>query len=164
MRTDTSRPTPLGRDLRCRGWEQEGALRCLLNNIDPEVAENAADLVVYGGRGRAARSHEALAGIVAALETLAADETLLVQSGKAVAVFRTHEDAPRVLISTAMLVPAWSDDDTFRGLEDQGLTMYGQMTAAGSTSARKASSASPTRPSAQSARRISVVRWPGSAC
>ena len=131
MRTDTSRPTPLGRDLRCRGWEQEGALRCLLNNIDPEVAENAADLVVYGGRGRAARSHETLAGIVAALETLAADETLLVQSGKAVAVFRTHEDAPRVLISTAMLVPAWSDDDTFRGLEDQGLTMYGQMTAAG---------------------------------
>ena len=126
-----TRPTPRGTELRCRGWEQEGALRCLLNNLDPEVAENAAELVVYGGRGRAARSHEALAGIVAALERLAADETLLVQSGKAVAVFRTHEDAPRVLISTAMLVPAWSDDDTFRVLEEQGLTMYGQMTAAG---------------------------------
>jgi urocanate hydratase len=122
---------PRGLELRCRGWEQEGALRCLLNNLDPEVAENAGELVVYGGRGRAARSHEALAGIVSALETLAPDETLLIQSGKAVGVFRTHEDAPRVLISTAMLVPAWSDDDTFRRLEDAGLTMYGQMTAAG---------------------------------
>jgi urocanate hydratase len=125
------RGAPRGLELRCRGWEQEGALRCLLNNLDPDVAENAADLVVYGGRGRAARSQEALRGIVAALETLASDETLLVQSGKAVAVFRTNEVAPRVLISTAMLVPAWSDDDTFRALEDAGLTMYGQMTAAG---------------------------------
>jgi urocanate hydratase len=131
MRTGTKRPTPRGLELSCRGWEQEGALRCLLNNLDPAVAENAADLVVYGGRGRAARSHEALAGIVAALESLAPDETLLVQSGKAVAVFRTHEDAPRVLISTAMLVPAWSDEDSLRRLEDAGLTMYGQMTAAG---------------------------------
>jgi urocanate hydratase len=118
-------------ELRCRGWEQEGALRCLLNNLDPEVAENADQLVVYGGRGRAARSQDALASIVAALEMLASDETLLVQSGKAVGVFRTHEEAPRVLISTAMLVPAWSDEDTFRGLENAGLTMYGQMTAAG---------------------------------
>jgi urocanate hydratase len=118
-------------ELRCRGWEQEGALRCLLNNLDPDVAENANELVVYGGRGRAARSHETLARIVAALETLAPDETLLVQSGKAVGVFRTHEDAPRVLISTAMLVPAWSDEDTFSRLEETGLTMYGQMTAAG---------------------------------
>ena len=125
------RGAPRGLEPRCRGWEQEGALRCLLNNLDPEVAENAADLVVYGGRGRAARSQEALAGIVSALESLASDETLLVQSGKAVAVFRTHEDAPRVLISTAMLVPAWSDDDSLRRLEDAGLTMYGQMTAAG---------------------------------
>jgi urocanate hydratase len=125
------RGAPRGLELRCRGWEQEGALRCLLNNLDPDVAENAADLVVYGGRGHAARSQEALRGIVAALETLASDETLLVQSGKAVAVFRTNEVAPRVLISTAMLVPAWSDDDTFRALEDAGLTMYGQMTAAG---------------------------------
>jgi urocanate hydratase len=118
-------------DLRCRGWEQEGALRCLLNNLDPAVAEDADALVVYGGRGKAARSREALAEIVAALEKLGPDETLIVQSGKAVAVLPTHEEAPRVLISTAMVVPEWSDQDTFRGLEDAGLTMYGQMTAAG---------------------------------
>jgi urocanate hydratase len=118
-------------NLRCRGWEQEGALRCLLNNLDPAVAEDAEALVVYGGRGKAARSPEALAGIVAALEGLGPDETLIVQSGKAVAVLPTHEDAPRVLISTAFVVPEWSDQDTFRGLEDAGLTMYGQMTAAG---------------------------------
>ena len=116
-------------ELRCRGWEQEGALRCLLNNLDPEVAEDAASLVVYGGRGRAARDPESLDGIVGALERLGPDETLVVQSGKAVAVLPTHEDAPRVLISTAMVVPAWSDDDSFRRLEDAGLTMYGQMTA-----------------------------------
>jgi urocanate hydratase len=125
------RGAPRGLELRCRGWEQEGALRCLLNNLDPGVAEDASALVVYGGRGRAARSHEALAGIVAALEQLGADETLIVQSGKAVAVLPTHEDAPRVLISTAMVVPAWSDEESFRQLEDAGLTMYGQMTAAG---------------------------------
>ena len=118
-------------ELRCRGWEQEGALRCLLNNLDPAVAEDAAALVVYGGRGRAARGPEALAGIVSALEALGPDETLIVQSGKAVAVLPTHEDAPRVLISTAMLVPEWSGEESFRRLEDAGLTMYGQMTAAG---------------------------------
>ncbi len=122
---------PRGRELRCRGWEQEGALRCLLNNLDPDVAEDPGSLVVYGGRGRAARSPEALAAIVAALERLGPDETLLVQSGQAAAVLRTHADAPRVLISTAMVVPAWSDEDSFRRLEDAGLTMYGQMTAAG---------------------------------
>jgi urocanate hydratase len=122
---------PRGAELHCRGWEQEGALRCLLNNLDPDVAEDAASLVVYGGRGRAARDPEALAGIVAALERLGSDETLVVQSGKAVAVLPTHEDAPRVLISTAMVVPAWSGEDSFRRLEDAGLTMYGQMTAAG---------------------------------
>ena len=122
---------PRGPELSCRGWEQEGALRCLLNNLDREVAEDAPSLVVYGGRGRAARSPEALAGIVAALEALGPDETLVVQSGKAVAVLPTHPDAPRVLISTAMVVPAWSDEDSFRRLEDAGLTMYGQMTAAG---------------------------------
>jgi urocanate hydratase len=125
------RGAPRGLELRCRGWEQEGALRCLLNNLDPEVAEDAEALVVYGGRGRAARGREALAGIVAALERLGPDETLIVQSGKAVAVLPTHEDAPRVLISTAMVVPAWSDEDSFRRLESAGLTMYGQMTAAG---------------------------------
>jgi len=125
------RGAPRGRELRCRGWEQEGALRCLLNNLDPEVAEDARALVVYGGRGRAARSREALAEIVDSLERLGPDETLLVQSGKAVAVLPTHVDAPRVLISTAMVVPAWSDEDSFRRLEDAGLTMFGQMTAAG---------------------------------
>jgi urocanate hydratase len=125
------RAAPRGLELRCRGWEQEGALRCLLNNLDPEVAEDADALIVYGGRGRAARSSEALAGIVAALERLGSDETLVVQSGKAVAVLPTHPDAPRVLISTAMVVPAWLDEDSFRRLEDAGLTMYGQMTAAG---------------------------------
>ena len=122
---------PRGRELRCRGWEQEGALRCLLNNLDPEVAENPEALVVYGGRGKAARDPEALAAIVAALERLGGDETLIVQSGKPVAVLSTHFDAPRVLISTAMVVPAWSDAESFRRLEDAGLTIYGQMTAAG---------------------------------
>jgi urocanate hydratase len=122
---------PRGLGLACRGWEQEGALRCLLNNLDPEVAEDAAALVVYGGRGRAARSHEALAEIVSALERLRDDETLLVASGKAVALLPTHPDAPRVLISTAMVVPDWSGEEEFRELEDTGLSMYGQMTAAG---------------------------------
>jgi len=122
---------PRGRELRCRGWEQEGALRCLLNNLDPEVAENPEALVVYGGWGKAARDPEALAAIVAALERLGNDETLIVQSGKPVAILPTHLDAPRVLISTAMVVPAWSDAESFRRLEDAGLTMYGQMTAAG---------------------------------
>jgi len=125
------RGAPRGRELHCRGWEQEGALRCLLNNLDPDVAEDARSLVVYGGRGRAARSAEALVEIAGALERLGPDETLVVQSGKAVAVLPTHPDAPRVLISTAMVVPAWSDEDSFRRLEDTGLTMYGQMTAAG---------------------------------
>ena len=125
------RGAPRGLELRTKGWEQEGALRCLLNNLDPDVAEDAEALVVYGGRGRAARSPEALAEIVAALEAVGPEETLLVQSGKAVAVLPTHADAPRVLISTAMVVPAWSDEESFRRLEDAGLTMYGQMTAAG---------------------------------
>jgi urocanate hydratase len=125
------RGAPRGRELRCRGWEQEGALRCLLNNLDPSVAEDGSRLVVYGGRGRAARGSEALAGIVVALERLGSDETLIVQSGKKVAVLPTHPDAPRVLISTAMVVPAWSDEDSFHQLEDAGLTMFGQMTAAG---------------------------------
>src|ERR671914_789040 len=120
---------PRGPELSCKGWPQEAALRMLMNNLDPEVAERPADLVVYGGTGRAARSWEAFDAIVRSLRDLGDDETLLVQSGKPVGVFRTHEMAPRVLISNAMLVPKWADWDTFRELERAGLTMYGQMTA-----------------------------------
>src|SRR5213595_749477 len=120
---------PRGTSLTCKGWPQEAALRMLMNNLDPEVAERPDDLVVYGGSGRAARSWEAFDAIVATLRRLDHDETLLVQSGKPVAVFRTHPWAPRVLIANALLVPAWADWKTFRDLEDRGLTMYGQMTA-----------------------------------
>ena len=118
-----------GPSLRCRGWAQEAALRMLENNLDPEVAEKPEDLIVYGGAGKAARNWECFDAIVATLKRLGNDETLLVQSGKPVGVFRTHEDAPRVLISNAMLVPAWATADEFRRLEGLGLTMYGQMTA-----------------------------------
>ena len=121
--------SPRGTQLRCRGWHQEAALRMLLNNLDPEVAEDPARLVVYGGSGRAARSWEALDAIVATLERLADDETLCVQSGKPVGVFRTHPWAPRVLIANAVVVPRWATADEFRRLEALGLTMYGQMTA-----------------------------------
>jgi urocanate hydratase len=120
---------PRGTELSCRSWPQEAAMRMLMNNLDPEVAERPQDLVVYGGTGRAARSWEAYDAIVRTLRTLGDDETLLVQSGKPVAVFRTHDLAPRVLISNSMLVPKWADWETFRALEAQGLTMYGQMTA-----------------------------------
>jgi urocanate hydratase len=120
---------PRGAELSCRGWPQEAALRMLMNNLDPEVAERPDDLVVYGGTGRAARSWECFDSIVESLRSLESDETLLVQSGKPVAVFRTHSLAPRVLISNSMLVPKWADWETFRELEQAGLTMYGQMTA-----------------------------------
>jgi urocanate hydratase len=120
---------PRGPELQCRGWPQEAALRMLMNNLDPEVAERPEDLVVYGGSGRAARNEDCFRAIVAELRRLEDDETLLVQSGKPVGVFRTHERAPRVLISNAMLVPAWADWDNFHRLEGLGLTMYGQMTA-----------------------------------
>src|SRR6187431_3087107 len=120
---------PRGTQLSCKGWQQEAALRMLMNNLDPEVAEDPDDLVVYGGTGRAARSWEAFDAIVATLRRLEHDETLLVQSGKPVAVFRTHPWAPRVLIANALLVPAWATWEVFRDLEDRGLTMYGQMTA-----------------------------------
>ncbi|MFN2543010.1 MAG: urocanate hydratase [Actinomycetota bacterium] len=120
---------PRGTERSCKGWPQEAALRMLMNNLDPDVAERPDDLVVYGGTGRAARSWEAFDAIVRSLRELEDDETLLVQSGKPVAVFRTHPMAPRVLISNAMLVPKWADWDTFRELEAAGLTMYGQMTA-----------------------------------
>jgi urocanate hydratase len=120
---------PRGTALSCQGWPQEAALRMLMNNLDPDVAERWQDLVVYGGSGRAARSWDAYHRIIATLRRLAADETLLVQSGKPVGVFRTHADAPRVLIANAMLVPEWGDWEHFRKYEAMGLTMYGQMTA-----------------------------------
>ncbi|MBM4440455.1 MAG: urocanate hydratase [Candidatus Rokubacteria bacterium] len=120
---------PRGSTLSCRGWAQEAALRMLMNNLDPDVAERWEDLVVYGGSGKAARTWEAYDRIVATLRRLGADETLLIQSGKPVGVFRTHADAPRVLIANALLVPAWGDWAHFRKYEAMGLTMYGQMTA-----------------------------------
>ena len=120
---------PRGTTLHARSWQTEAPLRMLLNNLDPEVAEHPESLVVYGGSGRAARSHEALRGIVRALLRLRDDETLLVQSGKPVGVFRTHGAAPRVLIANSLLVPAWATWDEFRRLESAGLTMFGQMTA-----------------------------------
>ncbi len=120
---------PRGVTISCKGWPQEAALRMLMNNLDPEVAERPDDLVVYGGSGRAARSWTAFDAIVSTLHRLEHDETLVVQSGKPVAVFRTHPWAPRVLIANALLVPAWATWDRFRDLEDRGLTMYGQMTA-----------------------------------
>jgi urocanate hydratase len=120
---------PRGATLSCKGWQQEAALRMLMNNLDPEVAERPDDLVVYGGTGRAARSWQAFDAIVTALRHLEADETLLVQSGKPVAVFRTHAGAPRVLIANSNLVGRWATWEKFRELERLGLTMYGQMTA-----------------------------------
>jgi len=120
---------PRGTALSCKGWLQEAPLRMLMNNLDPDVAERWEDLIVYGGSGKAARDWPSFHRIVATLRTLEADETLLVQSGKPVGVFRTHPDAPRVLIANALLVPAWGDWAHFRQYEAQGLTMYGQMTA-----------------------------------
>ncbi|MBS1265374.1 MAG: Urocanate hydratase [Acidimicrobiaceae bacterium] len=120
---------PRGTSLTCRGWPQEAAFRMLQNNLDPEVAERPDDLVVYGGTGRAARSWPAYHAMLDTLTTLADDETMLVQSGKPVGVFRTHEWAPRVLLANSNLVPDWADWDEFRRLENEGLMMYGQMTA-----------------------------------
>ena len=120
---------PRGSTLQCRGWPQEAAFRMIQNNLDPEVAERPEELIVYGGTGRAARSWVAFDRILETLNRLKNDETLLVQSGKPVGVFRTHEWAPRVLIANALIVPRWATWDEFRRLEDAGLTMYGQMTA-----------------------------------
>ena len=120
---------PTGTALSCRGWHQEAALRMLMNNLDPAVAERPDDLVVYGGSGKAARNWECFDALVATLRRLGNDETLLVQSGKPVGVFRTHDEAPRVLIANSNLVPRWATWDEFRRLEALGLTMYGQMTA-----------------------------------
>ena len=120
---------PRGTQLSCKGWQQEAALRMLMNNLDPEVAEKPEELVVYGGRGKAARDWNAYAAIVSSLQALENDETLLIQSGKPVAVFRTHPDAPRVLLANSNLVPHWATQEHFEELDSKGLMMYGQMTA-----------------------------------
>ena len=120
---------PRGSEISCKGWQQEAALRMLMNNLDPEVAERPDDLVVYGGSGKAARNWDCFDAIVRSLRSLEGDETLLVQSGKPVGIFRTHPGAPRVLIANSNLVPHWANWDEFRRLEALGLTMYGQMTA-----------------------------------
>src|SRR4051812_5938956 len=135
MPVETEIPTytpiraPRGTSLSCKGWQQEAAMRMLMNNLDPEVGERPDDLVVYGGTGKAARSWPAFDAIVRELQRLEGDETLLVQSGKPVGVWRTHEWAPRVLIANSNLVPEWATWEEFRRLEAMGLTMYGQMTA-----------------------------------
>ena len=121
--------TPTGNKLTCKGWIQEAALRMLLNNLNPEVAERPDDLIVYGGRGKAARNFEALDNIIAALKILENDESLLIQSGKPVGILKTHKDSPRVLISNSQLVPNWANWQHFDELEKKGLMMYGQMTA-----------------------------------
>ena len=121
--------TPTGTQLNCKGWVQEAALRMLLNNLDPEVAERPDELIVYGGRGKAARNFEALDLIIKALKDLEEEETLLIQSGKPVGILRTHKDAPRILLSNSQLVPKWADWKHFDELEKKGLMMYGQMTA-----------------------------------
>ena len=120
---------PIGSSLTCKGWIQEAALRMLMNNLDPDVAENPAELIVYGGKGKAARNWDCFDAIVSSLTSLDDDETLLVQSGKPVGIFKTHLNAPRVIISNSMLVPRWATWDEFRRLEELGLMMYGQMTA-----------------------------------
>ena len=120
---------PTGNKISCKGWIQEAAMRMLMNNLHPDVAENPAELIVYGGRGKAARNWEAYEAIINSLKNLENDETLLVQSGKPVGIFKTHTNAPRVIISNSMLVPDWATWDEFRRLEQLGLTMYGQMTA-----------------------------------
>lgn len=128
-RTDHAIHAPTGTSLSCRGWHQEAALRMLMNNLDPDVAEKPDELIVYGGTGKAARNWDCYKRIIQTLQRLKNDETLLVQSGKPTGVFRTHEEAPRVLIANSNLVPRWGNWDVFRDLEQKGLTMYGQMTA-----------------------------------
>src|SRR6478752_4028059 len=121
--------TPVGNNITCKGWVQEAALRMLLNNLDPNVAERPEELIVYGGRGKAARNFEALDLIIKGLKDLEEDETLLIQSGKPVGILKTHKDAPRILISNSQLVPKWATWKHFDELEKKGLMMYGQMTA-----------------------------------
>src|SRR5215467_6236212 len=129
MSLTTAIRAPRGRQISCKGWHQEAALRMLHNNLDPEVAENPDELIVYGGTGRAARDWPSFHAIVRSLQSLENDETLLVQSGKPVGIFRTHPEAPRVLLANSNLVGHWSNFAEFTRLEKLGLTMYGQMTA-----------------------------------
>src|SRR5688572_22492874 len=129
MPTHTVVRAPRGAELSCKGWHQEASLRMLMNNLDPEVAELPDDLIVYGGTGKAARNWQCFDAIIRSLRDLENDETLLIQSGKPVGIFRTHEEAPRVLIANSNLVGKWSNFDEFTRLEQLGLTMYGQMTA-----------------------------------
>lgn len=121
--------SPVGTELNCKGWIQEAAMRMLMNNLDPDVAEDPENLIIYGGSGKAARNWDSYEAIIESLKNLEDDETLLVQSGKPVGIFRTHKDAPKVIISNSMLVPDWANWEEFRRLEKLGLTMYGQMTA-----------------------------------
>src|SRR4030095_16696363 len=125
----TKYKTPTGNKISCKGWIQEAALRMLLNNLNPDVAEKPEELIVYGGRGKAARNFEALDKIIRSLKILENDETLLIQSGKPVGILKTHTDAPRVLLSNSQLVPKWATWEHFDELEKKGLMMYGQMTA-----------------------------------
>ena len=120
---------PTGTQITCKGWHQEAAMRMLMNNLDPNVAEKPEELIVYGGAGKAARNWECYSKIIETLKRLENHETLLIQSGKPVGVFRTHDEAPRVLIANAHLVPKWATFDEFRRLDSLGLTMFGQMTA-----------------------------------
>src|SRR3974390_852470 len=129
MSLTTSMRAPRGRQISCKGWQQEAALRMLHNNLDPEVAENPEELIVYGGTGRAARDWPSFHAMVRALGALGSDGTLVVQSGRPAGIFRTHAEAPRVLIANANLVGHWSNWEEFNRLEKLGLTMYGQMTA-----------------------------------
>src|SRR5579871_161138 len=129
MSLTTAIRAPRGSEMTCRGWHQEAALRMLHNNLDPEVAENPDELIVYGGAGKAARDWPSFHAIVRSLRGLANDETLLIQSGKPVGIFRTHPEAPRVLLANSNLVGHWSNYEQFRELERLGLIMYGQMTA-----------------------------------
>ncbi|MCK5399651.1 urocanate hydratase, partial [bacterium] len=121
--------SPTGTEISCKNWQLEAPLRMLMNNLDPDVAKDPDNLIVYGGTGKAARNWESFDAIVKTLQNMDADQTLLVQSGKPVAVFRTNIWAPRVLIANSLLVPKWATDEYFKELEDKGLIMYGQMTA-----------------------------------
>ena len=129
MNLKTKISASIGNKISCKGWQQEAALRMLQNNLDPDVAESPEDLIVYGGYGKAARNWDSYNKIVTSLKELEDDETLLIQSGKPVAIFRTHKYSPRVLISNSMIVPKWSNWSNFRDLDKKGLMMYGQMTA-----------------------------------